>query len=130
MANNHEKLQSQCHIFLHNEHPETRGLAHANFNGLPLVLEGKLPLSLKLKIMSALKAVGLVKGVLDYEFYWSGRLFAFDFKVGTDKLSKEQLEYGAKLVEQGGAFCEIRSLEQFQLEIENILKFGGLCTEE
>lgn len=130
MANNHEKLQSQCHIFLHNEHPETRGLAHANFNGLPLVLEGKLPLSLKLKIMSTLKAVGLVKGVLDYEFYWSGRLFAFDFKVGTDKLSKEQLEYGAKLVEQGGAFCEIRSLEQFQLEIENILKFGGLCTEE
>lgn len=130
MANLHERLQAQCHQYLWNEYPQTRGLAHANFNGLPLALEGKLPISLKIKIMSTLKAVGLVRGVLYYELYWSGRLFCFDFKVGSDKLSKDQLEYGAKVVENGGSFMEIRSLESFQSEIESILKFGQLTTEE
>ena len=129
MANQHERLQSQCHIHLHNEHPETRGLGHANFNGLPLALESMLPVNLKVRIMSTLKAVGLVKGVLDYQLYWRGRLFAFDFKVGADKLSKEQLEYGAKLVANGGAFCEIRSLEQFKSEVDSIINNGCLTSE-
>ena len=130
MANLHEKLQSQCHVWLHNEHPDTRGMAHANFNGLPLSLEGMLPVNLKIRIMSTLKAVGLVKGVLDYQFYWKGRLFSFDFKVGGDRLSKEQLEYIRVLTLNGGAGMEIRSLEQFQTEIEYILKHGCLTTEE
>jgi hypothetical protein len=130
MANNHERLQSQCHIFLHNEYPELRGLFHANFNGLPLMLERVIPLNVKLRIMSTLKAVGLVKGVLDYELYHSGRLYMFDFKVGSDKLSKDQLEVGAALVKQGGAFCEIRSIEQFKEEIQSILTNGQLTTEE
>ena len=130
MAAQHDKLQSQSHLFIHNEHPELRGLFHANFNGLPLMLERVIPLNVKVRIMSTLKAVGLVKGVMDYEFYYSGRLYMFDFKVDTDKLSKEQLEVGSALVAQGGAFCEIRSLEQFQREIESILKNGCLTIEE
>ena len=130
MAASHERLQSESHLYLHNEHPELRGLFHANFNGLPLILERVIPLNVKLRIMSTLKAVGLVKGILDYEFYYAGRLYMFDFKVGNDKLSKEQIECGKAIVANGGAFCEIRSLEQFKLEIENILKFGQLTTEE
>ena len=129
MAASHEKLQSESHLFLHNEHPELRGLFHANFNGLPLILERVIPLTVKLRIMSILKAVGLVKGVLDYEFYYAGRLYMFDFKVDKDKLSKEQLEVGAALVKQGGAFCEIRSLEQFKEEIDCILTNGCLISE-
>jgi len=129
MANLHEKLQSECHIFLHNEYPELRGLSHSNFNGLPLMLERVIPLDVKLRIMATLKAVGLVKGILDYELFFAGRLYMFDFKVGTDRLSKDQLAVGAALVAQGGAFCEIRSLEQFKDEVECILENGCLINE-
>jgi len=129
MASTHEALFSQCHTYLWNEHPQTRLMAHANFNGLPLVLEKMLPLNLKLRIMATLKAVGLVKGILDYELFFAGRLYMFDFKVGTDRLSKDQLAVGAALVAQGGAFCEIRSLEQFKDEVECILEYGCLINE-
>jgi len=129
MASTHEALFSQCHTYLWNEHPQTRLMAHANFNGLPLVLEKMLPLNLKLRIMATLKAVGLVKGVLDYEWYNNGRLFAFDFKVGNDRLSKEQLEYIRVLTLNGGAGTEIRSLEQFKAEVECILENGCLIEE-
>jgi len=104
-------------------------MAHANFNGLPLVLEKILPLNLKLRIMATLKAVGLVKGVLDYEWYNNGRLFAFDFKVGNDRLSKDQLEYIRVLTLNGGAGMEIRSLEQFKAEVVNVLSHGCLTFE-
>jgi len=40
------------------------------------------------------------------------------------------LEVGAALVKQGGAFCEIRSLEQFKEEIQSVLTNGQLTTEE
>ena len=130
MASGHDNLLANMHQWMWNEHPETRYMYHANFNNLPLALESMLPVNIKIRLMSVMKAIGAVKGVMDSEFYWQGRLFAFDAKIGNDRLSKEQLAFGAALVAQGGAFCEIRSLEQFKTEIEYILKHGCLTTEE
>ena len=71
--------------------------------------------------MARLKSMGHVKGVLDYEVYYKGCLHVFDFKVGKDKLSPEQKAHISAIESQGGKGYEIRSLEQFQKIIENIL---------
>ena len=126
MAATHDKLLSDMHLWLWNEHPETRYLYHANFNNLQLILEKMLPVQLKIKLMSAMKSIGSVKGVLDAEFYWNGRLYGFDAKVGSDKLKKEQKEYIEALRAQGGDGCEIRSLEEFKGHIESIIANGKL----
>ena len=129
MAAGHDNLLKEMHMWLWNTHPETRYMYHANFNGLPPLLEKLIPYELKMRIMSVLKGVGLVKGVLDAELYWNGRLYMFDAKVGTDKLSKEQKECIAALEANGGAGCEIRSLEQFKSEIDSIINNGCLTSE-
>lgn len=82
-----------------------------------------------MRIIPTLKAVGLVKGVLDYEWFHNGRLYMFDAKVGTDKLSKEQKECIAALEANGGVGCEIRSLEQFKAEVDSIINNGCLTSE-
>jgi hypothetical protein len=79
--------------------------------------------------MSQLKALGVVKGVTDLVFFWSGRLFGMDIKIGRDKFSKEQNEFVSKLRENGGNGFEIRSLEQFKEEIDCILTNGCLTSE-
>lgn len=126
MAAGHDKLQAQCFQWIWNEKPELRYLCFTTRNNLTSQLEGK---EAQIR-MSQMKAIGLVKGTTDLVFFYAGRLYGFDMKVGADKLSKEQLAFGAALVSQGGAFCEIRSLEQFQTEIEYVLKHGCLTTEE
>lgn len=145
----HDQLQYQCHTWLWNEHPELRYLFHANFNNLStedlgdtdkvkkikdLFDSGKPSLD-KIKAiinfdfgttkatmkMARLKSIGLVRGVLDYEFFYNGQLYFFDFKVGNDKLSKSQLEF-IRFTERQGAKCyEIRSLDQFQQIINAII---------
>jgi len=129
MAASHDKLLSQMHLWMWNERPQTRGMYHANFNNLPLELEHSLPLKVKLRLMSNMKAIGLVKDVLDSEFFWAGRLYMFDAKTEKDKLSVGQKEIIEKLKTQGGNGMEIRSLESFKSEIDCILTNGCLTTE-
>jgi len=122
----HDKLQSDCFMWIWNEKPELRYLCFTTRNNLTSQ-EGDLQSKIK---MGQMKAMGMVKGTTDLIFYWCGRLYGFDIKIDKDRLSKEQKEFISALRAQGGGGCEIRSLEQFQAEIENIIKFGGLCTEE
>lgn len=122
----HDKLQSDCFIWAWNEKPELRYLMFTTRNNLTSQ-EGDLQSKIK---MGQMKSMGTVKGTTDLVFYFAGRLYGFDMKIGKDKLSKEQLEFIAQLRRNGGGGCEIRSLDQFQKEIESILKFGQLTTEE
>jgi len=112
----HNQLQYQCHQWLWNEHPELRYLSHANINNLTTETPDA-----RFK-MAKLKSIGLVKGVLDYELYYRKTLYVFDFKVGHDKLSKEQKEFINKIEENGGKAYEIRDLETFKEIIWKILK--------
>ena len=114
MAGKHEKLQAACFTWLWNEYPDTRYLCHCNINSHP---------AWKAREISQLKPTGLVKGVLDLEFYFKGVLYVFDIKVGNDRLKKEQKEFIAAIEAQGGKGFEIRSLEQFQEIILKILNY-------
>jgi hypothetical protein len=119
----HDRLQFECHTWLWNRFPELRYLSHANFNDIKLVLNFvKIPQKTQQIIGSRMKSLGMVKGVLDYQFLYQNKLYAFDFKVGDDKLSKEQKEFIKQLKNHGGEAYEVRSLEQFKLIILGILK--------
>lgn len=113
MANKHEKIQSECFLWLWNTHPKTRGLCHANINSHP---------KWNYIDLSILKPTGLLKGVLDLEFYWKNVLYMFDIKTGTDRLKPDQKKIIAAIEAHGGRGYEIRSLEQFQEIILGIIK--------
>jgi len=71
--------------------------------------------------MAGLKALGVCKGTTDFIFYFKGRMYAWDIKIGRDKLRPEQVDFIAKVKEQGGAGGEIRSFEEFQKKIEEVI---------
>lgn len=114
----HNKLQQDCHVWLWNTYPELRHLSHGNINNLTSYTGTKQDRV----TMSKLKAIGLVKGVLDYQFYFKGVLHVFDFKIGNDRLSSEQKAYICQIEKQGGKGYEIRSLEKFQEIINAIIE--------
>ena len=105
----HDQLQAQCYQWFHNTYPEHRGLLHANNNNSRNAVEGNQK-----------KALGVVKGVLDLEYFAKGKLYFFDIKVGKDTLSPSQKDFITKVEAQGAKCYEIRSLEQFQTIIREI----------
>jgi hypothetical protein len=112
----HNLLQSRCHLWLWNTYPDLRYLAHANINNLTTeTTDARIQ-------MAKLKAIGLVRGVFDYELYYRGVLYAFDFKIGADRLHEDQLQYRNQIERHGGKGYEIRSLEEFQKIIEEIIR--------
>ena len=113
MSSKHDKLQSDCFLWLHNTFPKLRYLCHSNINSHP---------AWKGREITILKGSGLVKGVLDLEFYYDQVLYVFDIKIGADRLKKEQKEFIAAIEAQGGKGYEIRSLEQFQKIILKIIE--------
>jgi penicillin-binding protein-related factor A (putative recombinase) len=111
----HNQLQAACHLWLWNTYPDLRYLAHANINNLTTETpDARIQ-------MSKLKAIGLVKGVFDYELYYRGVLYAFDFKIGSDRLHPDQLAYQNQIERQGGKCFEIRNFEDFKKIIYEIL---------
>lgn len=124
----HDQLQASAHQWLWNEHPELRYLFHSNFNDIKIIekmlrtLTGRnIDNRQRMIILSQLKSVGLVKGVLDQELLYKCQMYFFDAKVGNDSLSKEQLEF-KEAVEANGAKCfEYRSLEEFKNIMGGIL---------
>lgn len=115
MKHSHNSLQSQCHLWLWNQHPELRYLSHANINNLTTETpDARIQ-------MAKLKAIGLVKGVFDYELFYRGVLYCFDFKVGADKLSQDQINYSNQITIHGGKCFEIRKVEDFKKIIDEIV---------
>lgn len=120
MGKEHDRLQSQCFSWFWNNYPKYRYLLHGNLNNLTTQHRG----SEGAIRMAQLKTLGLVKGRTDLEFYYRGVLYMFDVKIGSDRLKTEQKEYIKKNEEQGGKFFEIRSFDQFQEIILNIIKYA------
>ena len=112
---NHNRLQAKIFTWIWNEHPELRYLCFSVTNNLTTETEDAR------RKMGQLKSLGVVKGVLDLIFYYKGRMYAFDIKVGKDKLSTEQKEFIAAITKHGGYGCEIRSLEEFKEKINRIV---------
>lgn len=120
----HDQLQFRCFWHLHNNHPELRKLFWGTFNDIKTVesILGNIGNRLRMIILSKMKSLGMVKGVVDFMFYYAGCLHVMDFKIDGDRLTKEQKEHMAQVIDQGGKAYEIRSLEQFIDVIERILE--------
>ena len=114
----HDQLQSKCYLWIHNEHPELRYLCFRTMNNLTTQIAD--PNKAK-AVMAVQRSMGMVKGTTDLVFYYAGRLYAFDIKVGKDRLKPEQVEFISAIKSQGGYGCEIRSLEQFKDVIRRIV---------
>ena len=114
---NHNQLQSKCFLWFWNEYPQYRGLLFGVNNNLTSSLKGTAGAAR----MAGLKALGVCKGTTDFIFYFKGRMYAWDIKIGRDKLRPEQVDFIAKVKEQGGAGGEIRSFEEFKNKVEDVI---------
>ena len=114
---NHNQLQSKCFLYFWNNYPEYRGLLFSVTNNLTTALKGRAGAAR----MAEMKALGVCKGVTDFVFYYQGVLHAWDIKIGRDKLRPEQIDFISKVTKQGGEGREIRSFEEFQKLIKEIV---------
>lgn len=119
----HDRLQFEAFCWFWNTRPEMRQLFWSTFNDLKQVekIIGNIGNEKRRIILSHMKSLGMVKGVLDFMFYYQGVLHVIDFKVGDDKLSKEQKTFIKQIESQGGKGYEIRTLEEFKSLIEKII---------
>ena len=113
----HNQLQSKCFLHFWNNYPEYRGLLFSVTNNLTTALKGRAGAAR----MAEMKALGVCKGVTDFIFYFKGKMYAWDIKIGKDKLRPEQLDFISKVKAQGGEGAEIRSFEEFTKMIEEII---------
>ena len=115
-------IQISCVQWLHNTHPETRGLyvAIPNENSRS-VYETK-----KQQLMSGSirKNMGVTAGAADSALFMQrggyGALFV-EFKTEIGKQSDAQKLFQQNVEAQGYKYIIVRSLEQFKQEIENYL---------
>lgn len=114
----HNQLQAKCFTWFWNTYPEYRGLLFSVNNNLTTQMDGR---SGAIR-MAKLKTLGVIKGTTDFIFYFGGRMYAWDIKIGRDKLRPEQVSFISKVKQQGGDGGEIRSVEEFMEKIKNILE--------
>lgn len=103
------QIQASCVMWLWNTHPQTRGLFFSVTNNSEHIARAMQR-----------KAVGLIPGVSDCLFIWSGQLYCFEFKTEIGRQSPHQIEWECKAVNQGAKYYIIRSLPVFIDRIETI----------
>jgi hypothetical protein len=119
MSQSELQLQAECFQWAWNHHPETRRLLwHVTNEMKPH--PGESAQSFRVRISKA-KASGLLPGVSDLHFFWNGRLYLFELKVGYNGLSKEQEAFKDAAQLQGAKFCEIRDAETFKKVFNQIV---------
>jgi len=108
-----DKLLSDCHLWLRNTYPQTKGLAFhvANERIARNGYEG-----------AKLKSKGVVPGVPDYFFFWGGRVLIIEFKTDKGRLSDNQKDVHLQLNNNGFAVDVVRSLEDFQKIINTFMQ--------
>lgn len=104
------KIQGDCYKWFHNTYPNLRGLLCYNLNNSKNKIDGNLN-----------KAMGLQKGRSDMVFYYHGTAYMLEFKTPYGNQSPEQLNWMEKVEREGFQYHLIRSLEQFQTIINNII---------
>lgn len=104
------QIQASCVMWLWNTHPQTRGLFFSVTNNSEHIARAMQR-----------KAVGLIPGVSDCLFIWSGQLYCFEFKTEIGRQSDAQKDWENKAIGQGAKYFIVRSLEQFKTLMEKIL---------
>lgn len=124
----HDKLQAACLEWLWNYCPQTRYTATAICNEPPYPMGTGATHEFLQKVMRAIRIamsnLMVLPGVLDFQWYWAGKLYIFDVKLGSDTLKKGQHAYIKAIEAQGGQHFIITSLEQFQHIAIQIITYG------
>lgn len=105
-----DQIQAKCYQWLHNHHPELRGLFFAIPNG------GYRDI----REAAKLKATGVVPGVPDTLLVWPV-LAGFEFKTPTGRESAAQRDVFSAWHKKKIPVHVVRSEEQFKNLIESIL---------
>lgn len=139
------QLQAKCFQWAWNTFPETRkclwhvtneckpyppetafeytkrmGLSETPENWMHRAYPGETKKSFSIRV-AKMKAAGLVPGVYDLHFQWGGQLYVFELKVGHNKQSPEQEEWGRIMRLQGARTFEIRYFEEFEEQFSLIV---------
>ena len=110
-----DQLQSQCFLWACNERPITRLLLFHVPNGKKRTR----------REAATLKAMGVVRGVSDFIFYWAGRAHFIEMKTEHGTQSTYQKAFQKAVIAQGGCYVIAKSLSEFQTIIDSIL-----CTQQ
>ena len=118
-------LQARCVAWLHNEHPETRGLYIAIPNeNTRSVYENKKQ---QLVSGSIRKAMGVTAGAADTALFLprGGYHAAFiEFKTPIGRQSDVQVEWQSRVESAGYYYCIVRSEDEFKEKMEWYLSLG------
>ena len=105
------KIQSTMFQWFHNEHPELRGLLFHVPNG-----------GLRSKVEAArMKGMGVVKGIPDFCFLFSGRAWFFEIKDAKGRATPDQETIHSTFRQHGFLVWIVRDLEHFQKLIKAIM---------
>ena len=102
-------MQAQCFQWHWNEYPDERGLLHANNNNSHNRIKGNQN-----------KALGVVAGVADMEYFKGGVLYFLEFKTPEGTQSPIQRKFQQKVESEGAKYVVIRSFEQFKEFVESV----------
>lgn len=133
LPDSHNRIQEKMYEYLWNYHPETRRTfwhtpneisqdyflemqIKEKYNGrvIPiwLIAAFKECKTRYKRLLNRRASIGVLSGVTDLVWYWKGKLYMFDIKIGTDKISDNQRKFIEACTAQGGEFYEINSTEQ------------------
>ena len=106
-----DKIQSDCYVWFHNTYPELRGLLCYNLNNSKNKIDG-----------ARNKAKGLIAGRSDMVLYYNSNAFMIEFKTSDGSQSAGQKDWASLVRSQGFQYHIVRSLDEFQMLILNLLK--------
>ncbi|MGF7218633.1 hypothetical protein GGR92_004812 [Spirosoma lacussanchae] len=105
----HDRLQAECYQWHVDEYPDDRHLVHANLNNSVGGRRGVRN-----------TAIGIRKGRCDSQYFKRGRLYLFEFKVGSDSQKADQKAFQEANEREGAIYQIIRSVEQYKLTVITI----------
>ena len=110
-----ERIQQECYRWFNNEFPELRGLLfHVPNGGARNGREA-----------AKLKTMGVYPGVSDFLFLMNGTCFCIELKTETGSQSDSQIEWEETVKNQGFSYEVVKSLDEFQSVIWEIIKWYG-----
>ncbi len=108
-----EQMQAMCFQWHWNTYPAERGMLHHNNNNSVNRIAG-----------NRVKALGVVKGVSDFELIVPGQVVFMEMKTDIGTLSESQGSFRNGVIARGHIYVVIRSFEEFKQFIKSI--YGAL----
>lgn len=103
-------FQQACRIWFHNEYPALRGLLFHVRNNAHNSRDGEY-----------WKQLGVIAGVSDFLFLYRGKCHCIELKTEYGEQSQTQIEWEAKMIQQGIDYYVVKSITEFKNLIKSIV---------